>query len=32
MNPVISVVKKRRFDYKLLSDFIVKKQISLLKD
>lgn len=32
MNSVISVVKNRRFDYKLLSEFIVKKQISLSKD
>jgi|688.fasta_scaffold119049_1 hypothetical protein len=32
MNSVISVVKNRRFDYKLLSEFIVKKQISLSED
>ena len=32
MKSVISVVKKRRFDYKLLSEFIVNKQISLSED
>jgi hypothetical protein len=32
MNSIISVVKKKRFDYKLLSEFIVKKQISLSED
>jgi hypothetical protein len=32
MNSVIYVVKNRRFDYKLLSEFIVKKQISLSED
>jgi hypothetical protein len=32
MKSVISVVKNRRFDYKLLSEFIVKKQISLSED
>jgi hypothetical protein len=32
MKSIISVVKNRRFDYKLLSEFIVKKQISLSED
>ena len=32
MKSVISVVKNRRFDHKLLSEFIVKKQISLSED
>jgi hypothetical protein len=32
MNSIICVVKNRRFDYKLLSEFIVKKQISLSED
>ena len=32
MKSIISVVKNRRFDYKLLCEFIVKKQISLSED